>query len=133
MGGETGRQQDRQVQREYFKAESSCYFEKLRRSWAKTELWLQVKEELLEQKEAETESQDVFEVEDDDIELQSEEEAEEWTGFSEPSPDNSATEGTTVQSTLPPEMDEPVASTSKSAVPSSSLLDTSEYEQPFDG
>lgn len=117
-----------------FDVKATCRLEILLRSCAESGLWLQVKEELLLQQQEEAEAEEDFVVEDDDIEL-AEEETEEWTGFSEPVQDESAPEGPADAEETPSEhTDEPVASTSKPEPSvSSALLDTSEYEQSFDG
>lgn len=97
-------------------------------------MWLQVKEELMRQHEQQEEAQEDFEVDDGDIELEGEE-AEEWTGFSEPAQDESADEEP-ADETLPLEAAGPVASTSKPVKPgkvASGLLDNAEYESTFNG
>lgn len=91
-----------------------------------------MREELLEEQGNDT--QEDFEVEDDDVELDGEE-AEEWTGFSQVDQEDSAPEESAEETTLPAgeEEEQPVASTSKFVKETTKLLANEDYEQAFDG
>ncbi|KAK9893420.1 P-loop containing nucleoside triphosphate hydrolase protein [Cystobasidium minutum MCA 4210] len=90
-----------------------------------------VREDLLEQQD--DDAQEDFEVDEDDVELDGED-AEEWTGFSQPEQEDSATEDAAVETASPADEEEaqPVASTSKPIKEIAKLLAHQDYEQPFD-
>lgn len=91
-----------------------------------------MREELLEEQDNDT--QEDFEVDDDDLELDGEE-ADEWTGFSQADQEDSAPEQNAEETALPAkeEEEQPVASTSKFVKETSKLLANEDYEQAFDG
>lgn len=91
-----------------------------------------MREDLLEQQD--DDAQEDFEVDEDDVELDGED-AEEWTGFSQPEQEDSAPEDAAVETASPADEEEaqPVASTSKPIKETAKLLAHQDYEQPFDG